>query len=67
MTEFNGAVLQQAKIVAIISIVLNLMEQIVTSFQGPLKFIAFNADGIARQLYELSKQLQDLHVDVTLF
>jgi hypothetical protein len=33
----------------------------------PLKVIAFNANGIWRQLYELSKQRQDLHIDVALF
>jgi hypothetical protein len=33
----------------------------------PLKVIAFNANGIARQRYELSKQLQDLSIDVVLF
>jgi hypothetical protein len=33
----------------------------------PLKFLAFNANGFGRQRYELSKQLQDLHVDVVLF
>jgi hypothetical protein len=33
----------------------------------PLKVIAFNANGIGRQRYELSKQLQDLHVGVALF
>jgi exonuclease III len=33
----------------------------------PLKIIAFNANGIARQPYDLSKELQDLHVDVALF
>jgi exonuclease III len=32
-----------------------------------LKVIAFNANGIGRQRYELSKELQDLHIDVTLF
>jgi hypothetical protein len=32
----------------------------------PLKIIAFNANVILRQRYELSKQLQDLHVDVAL-
>jgi hypothetical protein len=30
----------------------------------PLRVIAFNANGIWRQRYELSKQLQDLHIDV---
>jgi exonuclease III len=33
----------------------------------PLKIIAFNANGIGRQRHELSKQLQDLSIDVTLF
>jgi hypothetical protein len=28
---------------------------------------AFNANGIGRQHYELSKQLQDIHIDVALF
>jgi hypothetical protein len=32
----------------------------------PLKVIAFNVNGIWKWLYELSKKLQDLHVDVTL-
>jgi endonuclease/exonuclease/phosphatase family metal-dependent hydrolase len=32
-----------------------------------LKVMPFNANGISRQRYELSKQLQDLHVDVALF
>jgi exonuclease III len=31
-----------------------------------LKVIAFNANGIGRQRYELSKQLQDLNIDVAL-
>jgi hypothetical protein len=33
----------------------------------PLKVIAFNANGISKQRYELSIQLQDLHTDVVLF
>jgi hypothetical protein len=32
-----------------------------------LRVIAFNADGNLRQRYDLSKQLQDLHIDVDLF
>jgi hypothetical protein len=32
----------------------------------PLKIIAFNANGVWRQRYELSKQLQHLHIDVPL-
>jgi hypothetical protein len=33
----------------------------------PLKIIAFNANVIGMQRYELSKQLQDHKVDVALF
>jgi exonuclease III len=33
----------------------------------PLKVIKFNANGIGRHRYELSKQLQDQHIDVALF
>jgi hypothetical protein len=36
------------------------------SVHRPLKVIAFNANGIWRRRYELSKQLQDLHMDVAL-
>jgi hypothetical protein len=32
----------------------------------PLKVTAFNASGIWRQRFELSKQLQDLHIDMSL-
>jgi hypothetical protein len=38
-----------------------------TSVHRPLKVLAFNANGIGRQRYELIKQLQDLHVDLALF
>jgi hypothetical protein len=38
-----------------------------TRVRRPLKVIAFNANGIWRQRYELSKQLQDLYVDVAVF
>jgi hypothetical protein len=33
----------------------------------PLKAITFNASGIGRKRHELSKQLQDLYIDVALF
>jgi hypothetical protein len=33
---------------------------------GPLKIIAFNANGIRRWRYEFSKQLQNLRIDVAL-
>jgi hypothetical protein len=38
-----------------------------TRIHRPLKVIAFNENGIMKQRTELSKQLQDLHVDVALF
>jgi hypothetical protein len=38
-----------------------------TRIHRPLKVIAFNANDIMRQRYELSKQPQDLLVDVDLF
>jgi hypothetical protein len=38
-----------------------------TRVHRPLKVLAFNANGIGRQRYDLSKQLQDLHIDVALF
>jgi hypothetical protein len=38
-----------------------------TRINRALKLIAFNANGIGGKRYELSKQLQDLHVDVALF
>jgi hypothetical protein len=38
-----------------------------TGAYRPFKVIIFNANGTARQCYELSKQLQDLHIDVALF
>jgi exonuclease III len=34
---------------------------------GPLEALAFNANGISKQHSELSKQLQDLHLDIALF
>jgi hypothetical protein len=43
------------------------MNQNATRIYRPLKIIAFNANGIWKQHYELSKQLHDLHTDVTLF
>jgi hypothetical protein len=38
-----------------------------TRIQRPHRVITFNANGIARQGYDLSKQLQDLHVYIALF
>jgi hypothetical protein len=38
-----------------------------TRVHRPLKVVAFNANGVVRQRYELSKQLQDQRIDVALF
>jgi hypothetical protein len=38
-----------------------------TRIHRPLKVIAFNANGIGRKRYELSKELKDLHINVALF
>jgi hypothetical protein len=38
-----------------------------TKVHRPLKIVAFNANGIGRQRYELSKQMQDLKIDVAVF
>jgi hypothetical protein len=32
----------------------------------PLKDVAFNVNGIGRQVHELRKQMKDLNIDVTL-
>jgi hypothetical protein len=56
----------EERILAITKIVLNLMSGMASRVHRSLKVIAINANGIGRQRYELSKQLQDLHVDVAL-
>jgi hypothetical protein len=38
-----------------------------TTVHSSLKIIAFNANGIGRQAYEVRKQLQDLKIDVAQF
>jgi exonuclease III len=37
-----------------------------TRVHRPLKVVSFNANGIGKQRYELSKQLQELRIDVVL-
>jgi hypothetical protein len=39
----------------------------VTRIHRPLKVIALNANGMGRQRYDPSKELQDLHIGVALF
>jgi hypothetical protein len=60
-TEFSETVSEEDKII------LNLMtHKMVARVHRALKVIAFNANYVWRQHYELSKQLQDLHIDVAL-
>jgi hypothetical protein len=40
------------------------MNKMVARVHRPLQVIAFNANAIWSQRYELNKQLQDLHIDV---
>jgi hypothetical protein len=67
MIELSGAVSDEDKIVAITKSVLNLINKMASRIHRSLKIIAFNANGIRRQRYELSKQTHDLHIDVALF
>jgi hypothetical protein len=64
MTELSEAVSEKEKIVVVTKMVLNLMKQMAARVHRPLKVTAFNATDIWRQRYELSKQLQGLHIDV---
>jgi hypothetical protein len=59
ITELNEAVSEKGKIIAITKMAARVYR--------PLKVIAFNANDIWRRCYELSKQLQDLYIDVALF
>jgi hypothetical protein len=60
MAELKGAASEEDKFLALAKIVFKLMKD-----NG--KVVAFNANGILRQRYELSKQLQNLHIDMALF
>jgi hypothetical protein len=64
MTDLSEAVSEKDKIMVITKIVLNLMKQNAARVHRLLKVITFQAKGVWRQCYELSKQLQDLHIDV---
>jgi hypothetical protein len=66
MTELSEALSEQDKIMVTTKIVLNVMQKMSYRFHRPLKVITFNANGILRQCYELSKQLQNLQIDVAL-
>jgi hypothetical protein len=67
MAESSDAVLEEAKILAIKKLSKISWSKVATRIHRPLKVIGFNANGIMRQRYELSKQLQDLHVNVAFF
>jgi hypothetical protein len=56
MTELSEAVSEKDKTMVITKVVLNLKNKMATRIQRPLKIIAFNANGIWRQHYELSKR-----------
>jgi hypothetical protein len=64
MTDLTEAMSGKDKIMFITKIVLN--EKMAARIHRPLKVIAFNANGIWRRRFVLSKQLQDLHIDVAL-
>ena len=70
MTELRGTVSEQENIVFITKSVLNLMKQNGNqssyAFQSH-KDVAFNANVIRRQRYELRKQLQSVKIDMALF
>jgi hypothetical protein len=62
MTEVSETASEEDKIIDITEMVLN--EKMNTRIHRSLRLIAFNANGIWRQSYELSKQLQVLQIDV---
>jgi hypothetical protein len=69
MPGLNGAVSEEEKILVmtITKIVTNLVKKLVSRVHRPLKAIAFNANGIGKQSHGLSKQLEDVCIDVDLF
>jgi hypothetical protein len=67
MRELKGAASEKAKIMAITALSSTYCRKMTNRIHRPFKVIAFNANGISKQRYELSKQLQDLQIDVALF
>jgi hypothetical protein len=59
-TELSETVSGKDKIMVITKMVLN--ETMAATVHRPLKVVAFNADGIWRWHCELSKQLEDVHI-----
>jgi hypothetical protein len=66
MAEPNGSESEEDRILAITKIELKLLNQKGCLISLPLKVVEFNTNDIARQLSELSKQLQELHIYMTL-
>jgi hypothetical protein len=66
MTELDEAVSEKDKIKVVIGMVLNIIKQMAAVVHRPIEVIAFSANGIWRQRCDISKHLQDLHIDVTL-
>jgi hypothetical protein len=66
MAEQNGAESEEDRIMAITKIVSNAWSKTAARVHMHHRVVAYNPNGIARQRYGLSKQLQDLHVDAVL-
>jgi hypothetical protein len=64
MTEFCEAVRKRQRMV--ITKMARNETKMAANVHRSLKVIAFNAKDVWRRRYELSKQLQDLHIDVVL-
>jgi hypothetical protein len=68
ITELNEAVSEKGRIMVITKMVPNSMKnKMAARVHRPLKIVALNANGIWRRHYELSKQLQNLYIDLALF
>jgi hypothetical protein len=67
MMEVKDAVSAEAKILIITKLYNTSWRKMAKTVHMPFKVIAFDANGIKCQRYELSKQLQDLHIDVAVF
>jgi hypothetical protein len=60
ITELSGAATEKGKVALITKAVFRPLKTMSASVYRPLQFIAFNANGIGRQAYEVSKHLLTL-------
>jgi hypothetical protein len=67
MTGLSNASSEEEKISIITKSVFSLLKLMAATIHMHLKVVAFNAQGIGRQVYELRKQMQDLKIDVAIF